>query len=179
MSIHWIFSLLAQWPNLLRSATAFLVPVINLTVNPSKRCFPGRNFPPEHAYITSAADEFTKCSLRADKPEEFLPYKVVKNYFREFGSSTSPANTFCAFRGSSRGFGWMLSISFLSFIAHPQILLSAIWLCCFAMLRAEEYVRSPCHTIIFLVNSAWIFNSDSSNCFLNFFARVIPDHSSL
>ena len=55
-----------------------------MTVNPSEKCFPGRNFPPEHAYITT-----TKRSLRADKLEEFPPYKVVKNYFRESGGSTS------------------------------------------------------------------------------------------
>ena len=79
MSIRRIFSLLALLPNLLRRFTTFLLPVIDLTVNPSERCFPGRNFPPEHAYITSAADESTKRSLRADKPEEFPPYKVPKN----------------------------------------------------------------------------------------------------
>ena len=98
--MHMIFSLLTQRPKLLRSITAFLLPVIDLIVNPSERCFPGKNIPPEHVCITSEADKSTKHSLQADELDKIPPYKVIKTSFRKSGSSTSPATTFCRFRGT-------------------------------------------------------------------------------
>ena len=78
MSMRLIFSLLAQWPNFLRSITAFLLLAIDLTVNPSERCFPGRDLPPDHASITSAADESQNALCELINLKNFYRIKLWK-----------------------------------------------------------------------------------------------------